>query len=250
MDIGLQVALGIGVAKDYTQGGTVSREQAIADREAEIQAFEARIQQRRRITNPASADRGTPMSKTQNVLGKTAQLLATFQSALEAIRKDVIGVRDSTQKAFDGVASDMKNALLACQRFNERISRQESKAALLAEMIERLEKRLGTAEAKIARTELEAVPVSFMGYEAYIRATRVVLTAKHGAIDAFELPSRVIDLQVQPYGLLITVEGGDKYLLCGGPTPASMFLNFYSKGTPADVYGFFQGAQDAEEERD
>ena len=128
------------------------------------------------------------------------------------------------------------------QLLNERISRQESKAAFLAETIERLEKRLGTVEGKIVRAELEATPVSFMGYEAYIRASRVVLAVKCGVIEAFELPSRVIDLQVQPYGLLITVEGGDKYLLCGGPTPATMFLNFYSKGTPADVYGFFQGA--------
>ena len=89
MDIGLQVALGIGVAKDYTQGGTVSREQAIADREAEIQAFEARMQQRRRITNPASADRGTPMSDHIISPLVSAAIDTTIQSAIKPLEAEV-----------------------------------------------------------------------------------------------------------------------------------------------------------------
>ena len=325
MDIGLQVALGIGVAKDYTQGGTVSREQAIADREAEIQAFEARMQQRRRITNPASADRGTPMSrvpfagppacsrsthefgsldgshalpipsrsepprclervgkkdtmskKKTNVLSDTAELLQAFQTRLDAltVRTNAVGrdqqvnraaidsilererintvkwvdtnrltqnliedfatqkdhnkkvteslyaLRDSTAKAFDCVSQDI-----------ERLGRGESQIASLASSVALQSNRLMELVDKAEKAEKRSKPVFYMGFNAFIANNYggIRLEDKDGKTETtFSVPGDIESLEAQPYGVLIRMKDGAIYILCGGPTPATMFINQFS----------------------
>jgi len=47
--------------------------------------------------------------------------------------------------------------------------------------------------------------------------------------ETFTFALDIVGIELRPYGILVTVDGGDQYIICGGPNPEMMFLNFYKK---------------------
>ena len=139
--------------------------------------------------------------------------IATQKDHNKKVTESLYALRDSTAKAFDGVSQDMKNALLTLQRFNERLGRGESQIASLASSIER------------------SKPVFYMGFNAFIANNYggIRLEDKDGKTETtFSVPGDIESLEAQPYGVLIRTKDGAIYILCGGPTPATMFINQFS----------------------
>ena len=136
--------------------------------------------------------------------------IATQKDHNKKVTESLYALRDSTAKAFDDVSQDMKNALLTLQRFNERLGRGESQIASLASSIER------------------SKPVFYMGFNAFIANNYggIRLEDKDGKTETtFSVPGDIESLEAQPYGVLIRTKDGAIYVLCGGPTPATMFIN-------------------------
>ena len=139
--------------------------------------------------------------------------IATQKDHNMKVTGSLCALRDSTAKAFDDVSQDMKNALLTLQRFNERLGRGESQIASLASSIER------------------SKPVFYMGFNAFIANNYggIRLEDKDGKTETtFSVPGDIESLEAQPYGVLIRTKDGAIYILCGGPTPATMFINQFS----------------------
>ena len=146
--------------------------------------------------------------------------IATQKDHNKKVTESLYALRDSTAKAFDDVSQDMKNALLTLQRFNERLGRGESQIASLASSIDKAEK-----------AEKRSKPVFYMGFNAFIANNYggIRLEDKDGKTETtFSVPGDIESLEAQPYGVLIRTKDGAIYILCGGPTPATMFINQFS----------------------
>ena len=146
--------------------------------------------------------------------------IATQKDHNMKVTGSLCALRDSTAKAFDDVSQDMKNALLTLQRFNERLGRGESQIASLASSIDKAEK-----------AEKRSKPVFYMGFNAFIANNYggIRLEDKDGKTETtFSVPGDIESLEAQPYGVLIRTKDGAIYILCGGPTPATMFINQFS----------------------
>ena len=178
-----------------------------------------------------------------NALAETAGLLAAFQTRLDGVDNNasyaldllqgqqrtnektttsLYELRDSTAKAFENVTVDIKNLLHAIQRLNERVSKLESREDAGYRRADELDER-------IKKIEGQLTPVWYHGYEATYRGD-VLRVAGGEYTDSFKLPEEIVKLESTQWGLQITVKSGAQYLLSGGPTPASMFLNFLRSG--------------------
>ena len=181
--------------------------------------------------------------KKTNVLGKTAELLNAFQTRLDGVDKNasyaldlhqgqqrtnektkdsLYALRDSTAKAFDNVTVDIKNILHVIQRLNERVSKLESRE-------DAGYRRADELDARLKKIEGQLTPVWYHGYEATYRDD-VLRVAGGEYTDSFKLPEEIVNLESTQWGLQITVKSGARYLLSGGPTPETMFLNFLRSG--------------------
>lgn len=124
-------------------------------------------------------------------------------------------IADETQKSFQAVGKDVEELMKRIQRLNERMEKAEDRVRLVEDKV--------------------ASPAYYLGYEARIEAgfkLRLIaagLSDPAEAIEPFKFHEEIVSLETQPYGLLITVRSGDRYILCGGPTPTTMFVNFYKK---------------------
>ena len=157
---------------------------------------------------------------TNRLAQNSIEDIATQKDHNKKVTESLYALRDSTAKAFDGVSQDMKNALLTLQRFNERLGRGESQIASLAFSIDKAEK-----------AEKRSKPVFYMGFNAFIANNYggIRLEDKDGKTETtFSVPGDIESLEAQPYGVLIRTKDGAIYILCGGPTPATMFINQFS----------------------
>ena len=195
-----------------------------------LQAFQTRLDALTVRTNAVGRDQQVHRAAIDSILGRerfntvkwvdtnrlaqnSIEDIATQKDHNKKVTESLYALRDSTAKAFDGVSQDMKNALLTLQRFNERLGRGESQIASLASSIER------------------SKPVFYMGFNAFIANNYggIRLEDKDGKTETtFSVPGDIESLEAQPYGVLIRTKDGAIYILCGGPTPATMFINQFS----------------------
>lgn len=73
---------------------------------------------------------------------------------------------------------------------------------------------------------------SYFGYEAVAKGNELKLLSGGDLLEVFSVPpesGQITSLDVKPYGLLISTKSGDIYILCGGPTTVTMFLNLIKK---------------------
>ena len=211
-----------------------SKKNALTQTAELLQAFQTRLDALTVRTNAVGRDRQVHRAAIDSILerertntvkwvdtNRLAQNLtediATQKDHNKKVTESLYALRDSTAKAFDGVSQDMKNALLTLQRFNERLGRGESQIASLASSIDKAEK-----------AEKRSKPVFYMGFNAFIANNYggIRLEDKDGKTETtFSVPGDIESLEAQPYGVLIRTKDGAIYVLCGGPTPATMFIN-------------------------
>jgi hypothetical protein len=200
------------------------------------------------------------MAKSKkNALTQTAELLQAFQTRLDAISdiahqakiaadittdatdaavaqneqttKSLYALRDYAQRGFDNVTVDMKNVLTVIQGLNERIGKAESEQGAAIRV---LQDRVDKLETAVQRLK----PVFYAGYNVFITESGqgIRIENKDGSFcENFYVPGVIKSLDAKPFGVMIYLYDGAVYVLCGGPTHSTMFLNLFSSATNATV---------------
>jgi hypothetical protein len=113
-------------------------------------------------------------------------------------------LRDSTEKAFNQVAADVKSLLTTVQRLNERVGQVESQIAL---------------SKHLPLMKHQGYFVTFKGNQLFLSwgETR----------EMFSFTEDIIRIKSEPYGLLVIVKSGDQFLIVGGPDLKNMYVMPY-----------------------
>jgi len=153
--------------------------------------------------------------------------------------QSIVDLRELTQKGFDLVGKDIASLVKSVQRLNERMGQLESKTGDICvvdqqEVNAKLLKLtkaydgLDSLNERLRSLEDEVNPPSkYLGYDVRFRGNQMFVGDSPEGI--FNLSGEVASSAVQPYGLVITLKNGDQLILCGGPSPLTMCLNFYKR---------------------
>jgi hypothetical protein len=205
-----------------------SKKNTLAQTAELLHAFQTRLDAIAKVAEAATTDVSILLSTNATTVGKTHD---AFQSLYK--------LRDSTQRGFDGVSADLRSVLAGFERLSGRLSKVESQiderqtsAHFLRMRVDVLEAQEADLKKKVSKLERQGLSVSFQGYEVYFRANRVIFVKDEGVVGFIPLPvgEEIASLEWQPDGLIVNTESGDKYIVCGGPTPDLMFIQFYQKG--------------------
>jgi len=159
----------------------------------------------------------------------------------------LVNLRDSTAIAFDQVKADVESLLKAIQRLNERVGQTESSVNQVESNVNQKLSGVNTIDQSIVNSKLAGVydvtadlesrlqvveelatpPAYYLGYKVRFRANILIVDGQ----DFFSFQDNVAKLSSEPYGVLVTLKNGDIYLLCGGPTPTTMFVQFFKTRT-------------------
>lgn len=168
--------------------------------------------------------------------------------------QSIMKLRDSTQKGFDQVRQDVESLLKAVQRLNERVGQAESQGNANVLNVNRLlgsvakmevtqapntvwvnKKLTGVYDTtdeldkRIQELEQRAVtPVKYLGYDVRVKGSSLVFTDLNGTV-SFPFHENIANLVTGPYGVIVTVKSGGQYIVCGGSSTVTMYVNLFKK---------------------